>query len=187
MSAWRPFNDPLTPLWNIAPARQPLQLPALAGRQSRDQLLEYAVERKSDGQIIGRLSLRDIQGHSSARLGIRLGAEYVDEGYGTEALCLFLPHCFRTLGLQRLRLDVAAINRRAIHVYERLGFRHEGRHYRNVPGHVDLGFLHREGYKGLRVYFRRHLGRKQLLFLDMLLEARDWQTQQLEAPSHITP
>jgi len=38
-----------------------------------------------------------------------------------------LAHAFGPLGLHRVSLEVFAFNARAIHVYEKVGFRHEGR------------------------------------------------------------
>ncbi|HUT20855.1 MAG TPA: GNAT family protein [Anaerolineae bacterium] len=180
--AWRPFHDPLSPLWNIAPSRRLDPLRLLAGpRHDRDP--RYTIERRGDGQIVGRMSLRDIDDRISARLGVRLGADFVDQGYGTEAIVLLLEYCFRTLGFERLYLDVAAVNVRAMRVYERMGFRHTGRHYRNVPAGVDLSFLELEPYHGLLGHFRRRFGRKQLLFYDMMLEHSEWEKQSARAHS----
>jgi len=137
------------------------------------------VERREDKSLIGSLSLREIVGRTSARLGISLGADYVDQGYGSEALGLFLPYYFLTLGFQRLVLDVAATNKRAMHVYQKLGFRQTGEHYRNIPEHVDLEFLQREEYRDLWPYFRRRMGRLQLLFYDMVLEGHEWSRRQI--------
>jgi hypothetical protein len=153
------------------------------GHNSNGVLLHYVVVRNSDQRVIGRLSLREVQGRVSARLGIHLGADYVDSGYGTEALRLFLSHYFRSLGFQRLDLDVAAINERAIHVYRKLGFRRTGSHYRNVPASVDLGFLERDQYRSLGSCFRRRLGRVQLQFVNMVLQAGDWHADRTESIS----
>jgi len=181
MRAWRPFSDTLHILANIArtaPVSRGMWL-ALHGAD-RTSLL-YVIERRSDGKVVGRVSLREIVGHSSARLGIACGADFVNQGYGSEALRVFLPYYFRTLGFQRLCLDVAATNKRAIHVYEKLRFRHAGSHYRDVPAHHDLSFLKQEEYRSLRMYFRRHFGRMQLLFHDMVLKRDEWEKQVSES------
>jgi len=179
VEAWRPFRDPLYRLWNIPRSTlltRDIWFTLYWPDHSR---LWYVIERRSDSQVIGTLSLRDIVGHVSARLGISLGADFVDQGYGSEALCLFLPHYFYTLNFGQLFLDVAATNKRAIHVYKRLGFRQTGCHYRNIPEDQDLSFLEEEQHRDLRVYFRRHLGRMQLLFYDMTLERSTWEKQTL--------
>jgi diamine N-acetyltransferase len=180
MESWRPFTDPLCNLWNI-PRSTSLSRDIWFVMHGADPTrMWFAIERVSDGELIGTLSLREIVGGISARLGISLGADYVDQGYGSEALRAFLPHCFRTFGFQRILLDVAAANKRAIHVYARLGFEQTGSHYRTIPEGTDLSFLHQAAYRELRTYFRRHFGRMQLLFLDMALERRAWETLQVK-------
>jgi RimJ/RimL family protein N-acetyltransferase len=60
---------------------------------------------------------------------LRISLFYEDDfgrGYGTEALRLVLDYAFNTLKLHRVGLDVFDYNARAIHVYEKLGFRREG-------------------------------------------------------------
>ncbi|MBM4430420.1 MAG: GNAT family N-acetyltransferase [Chloroflexi bacterium] len=179
MERWRPFSDPLHTLWNI-PRHSSLSRDLWFALHSSDpSTLWFAVERREDKSLIGSLSLREIVGRTSARLGISLGADYVDQGYGSEALGLFLPYYFLTLGFQRLVLDVAATNKRAMHVYQKLGFRQTGEHYRNIPEHVDLEFLQREEYRDLWPYFRRRMGRLQLLFYDMVLEGHEWSRRQI--------
>ena len=179
MQSWRPFSEPLHRLWNI-PRRPSLSREMWFMLHSSDPTrLWFAVERRADGQLIGSISLREIVVRRSARLGISFGADYVDQGYGSEALRLFLPYFFDELDFPRLRLDVAAANKRARHVYEKLGFRYVGRHYRDIPDQEDMLFLREEQYQPLRQYFRRHLGRWQLLFFDMVLECDEWRQQHL--------
>ncbi|HNR97032.1 MAG TPA: GNAT family protein [Anaerolineae bacterium] len=175
MELWPPFSDPLNKLWNI-PRSSSLGRDLWFVMHGSDPTRRwYAIERREDRSVIGTLSLREIEAPASARLGIGLGSAYVDQGYGSEALSLFLPYYFRRLGFQRLVLDVAAANQRAVHVYDKLGFRLTGSHYRNVPEETDLSFMQEPAYCHLLPYFRRHFGRTQLLFLDMALERRDWE------------
>ncbi len=47
-------------------------------------------------------------------------------GFGTEATRLILDHAFCTVGLHRIELEVYCFNPRARHVYEQVGFVHEG-------------------------------------------------------------
>lgn len=175
MDSWRPFSDPLHSLWNIPRSPSVSRDIWFVMHRGDPTRMWFAIERQADGRIIGTLSLREIVEHMSARLGISLGTDYVEHGYGSEALRIFLPHFFGTLSFQRLFLDVAAANLRAIHVYEKIGFRQTASHYRSIPDGTDLSFLNEGPYRELRPYFRRHFGRMQLLFLDMVLERRDWE------------
>jgi len=180
MESWRPFTDPLSALWNIPRSTSVSRDIWFVMHGTDPSRMWFAIDRIADGQLIGTLSLREIVKPISARLGISFGSDYVDHGYGSEALRTFLPYYFQTLGFQRLLLDVAAANKRAIRVYEKLGFRQTDSHYRMIPEGTDLSFLQQPAYRELHPYFRRHFGHMQLLFLDMSLEKRDWETPPLE-------
>ncbi|MEA1651683.1 GNAT family protein [Nitrospirillum sp. BR 11164] len=67
-------------------------------------------------------------GLRTASLGIGLlDPGVLDRGLGMRAMRLLLRHAFGPLGLHRIGLRVLAINTRAVHCYEKLGFRIEGR------------------------------------------------------------
>lgn len=57
---------------------------------------------------------------------ILIGPEGRGRGMGTEATRLTVEHALHTVGLHRVSLEVYAFNPRARHVYESVGFRHEG-------------------------------------------------------------
>ena len=65
--------------------------------------------------------------NGSAELGIGIGepSEW-DNGYGSEAMRVLLDFGFGELRLHRVSLLVFDSNARAIHVYERVGFKHDG-------------------------------------------------------------
>ena len=77
---------------------------------------------------VGALGLRDIRWKDrTADLGIVIGEpDARDQGYGREALQLLLRYSFDDLNLNKLCLWVYDFNARGIHVYEKLGFVHEG-------------------------------------------------------------
>jgi RimJ/RimL family protein N-acetyltransferase len=64
------------------------------------------------------------------------------KGYATEATQLMVNHAFDTLNLNRVQLDVFSFNKRAIQVYERVGFVCEGTlrqtQYNNGAYHDDI-------------------------------------------------
>lgn len=89
----------------------------------------FAIFRKGDHDPIGIIGLMNISAaHASAELSVILGRqEDRDQGYGTEAIELMLDYGFEKLGLHRIGLSVFDFNEQAISVYEKLGFREEGR------------------------------------------------------------
>ena len=60
------------------------------------------------------------------RLGISILEEYRNVGLGTKMMEILISKA-REYGKRTIELDVRADNGRAIHVYEKLGFVHEGR------------------------------------------------------------
>jgi RimJ/RimL family protein N-acetyltransferase len=175
MDLWRPYRDPLHRLWHLPRSSSLTKDVWLLLHGDDSKTLWWTIEHCEDQRIIGALSLREISKPVSARLGIRIAPDYVDRGYGSEVLRAFMPYFFHTMGFHRMLLDVAATNTRAVHVYEKLGFRHCGKHYRNIPPEEDLSFLEQGQYQPLLRFFRRHRGVVQLLFYDMVLERAVWE------------
>jgi RimJ/RimL family protein N-acetyltransferase len=83
---------------------------------------------KEDGTLIGSISLRRTEpADRSAEFGIAIAREWWNQGYGTDATRTILRFAFTDMNLHRVMLRVTDYNRRAQHVYERCGFRVEGR------------------------------------------------------------
>ena len=83
---------------------------------------------KENDQLIGNIALHGISmPFRNAGLGIFIGDKSCwSKGYGTEALNLMLRYGFHELNLHRIFLTVLSSNPRAIHTYEKVGFRREG-------------------------------------------------------------
>jgi RimJ/RimL family protein N-acetyltransferase len=87
------------------------------------------VKLEEGWQLIGNSGFFTIDWRNrNAEFGIFIGDKaYWNQGYGTEVVRLILQHGFSTLNLHRVFLRVIADNQRAIRVYEKIGFVHEGR------------------------------------------------------------
>lgn len=83
---------------------------------------------RDGGQPIGFAGLHSVDHvNGSTELGIGIGERSQwDQGFGTEAMQVLLDFAFGELRLHRVFLHVFDFNERAIRVYERVGFRHEG-------------------------------------------------------------
>ena len=136
----------------------------------------YTVEDEAR-RVIGSLTLREINGTQSARLGITLGADFVSQGYGKEALALFLGYYFETMGFEEMVLDVAATNLRAVRTYQSLGFRYARQHYR-LASHPSFDVLRRDPrYHHLQRFFRRRGSLHEVLFYDLALSRENWRAR----------
>ncbi|HSJ56838.1 MAG TPA: GNAT family protein [Anaerolineae bacterium] len=90
--------------------------------------VEFRIRTLQDDRLIGFVVLHSIEWNNrTANLAIGIGeAEYRGKGYGSDALRVVLRYAFHELNLERVGLDVNENNVRAIHAYEKVGFRHEG-------------------------------------------------------------
>lgn len=82
----------------------------------------YSMLEKDTGEFIGNIELMDPEG-AAAELGIAITAAKQERGYGTEAIRALTAYGFENKGLRRIFLKVYPDNLRAIHVYEKCGFR----------------------------------------------------------------
>jgi len=95
---------------------------------SLDQVILAIVDKERD-QHIGNVKLGPINWvHRKATFGILLGEkEFWGKGIGTEATRLMVEYGFFRLNLRRIELGVYAEHEAAMHSYEKVGFRVEGR------------------------------------------------------------
>lgn len=89
----------------------------------------FSIRTLDEDRLLGDIGLDGIQwNQGDAFMGIALGdRDYWGRGYGSDAISLILRYAFRELNLSRVSLNVFEYNPRAIHVYEKMGFIHEGR------------------------------------------------------------
>lgn len=107
-----------------------------------EQIVEYIDRKRGDDssvillialqetdELIGDIVLQDLDyTNRSANLRVAIDqSEHQGQGYGTEALRLMLDYGFGILQLHRIELNVYDFNERAAHVYEKVGFKVEGR------------------------------------------------------------
>lgn len=99
-----------------------------SGVAAQEGRIDLAIVSRETGEFLGEVVLNDIDElnrSASFRIGLK-GASQFGRGYGSEAARLMLGYGFGTFGLNRIGLEVFAFNPRAIHVYEKLGFKREG-------------------------------------------------------------
>jgi RimJ/RimL family protein N-acetyltransferase len=80
------------------------------------------------GDPIGVCSLGGLQARGrTAELGIWIAEHLWNQGYGTDAVRTLCRFGFREMNLHRITLHVYDLNPRGVVVYEKVGFREEGR------------------------------------------------------------
>lgn len=88
--------------------------------------------------IIGQVSVSGIQygAARTASIGYWIDSSHAGFGLMPEACALVIDHCFQTLALHRLEINIRPENAASLRVVQKLGFRDEG---------VRKGFLHIDG------------------------------------------
>ena len=93
----------------------------------------FAIVLKESDKLIGNISLIEVDlVHRNAVLGIFIGDDSNrGKGYGREAIKLLLEYGFNNLNLNNIMLSVYSFNKRAIKVYESLGFKKFGTRHKS--------------------------------------------------------
>lgn len=153
---------PIMALWDSDPA-----IIAVMGRKyeqtSAEEWLQeltvarncraWAIETKA-GRLVGELELAQVNRRAgTAELRICIGEKDCwNQGLGSDALRQALQFAFGPFGLRQVYLRVYASNQRAIHVYQRMGFRKEAMlqpcAYRQDPSPIILMSLTADRWAG---------------------------------------
>lgn len=82
----------------------------------------FSMVERATGAFIGNIELMDVA-DGAGEMGIAITAAMQEQGYGSEAIPAFVRYAMDDLGLSRVYLKAFPFNARAIHVYEKCGFR----------------------------------------------------------------
>ena len=95
---------------------------------SDNSRVDLVIVQQETDEAVGEVVLNFIDAvNRSANIRIGLfDQRHFNKGYGSEAMSLMLEYGFGYLNLHRIELGVYAFNPRALHVYEKLGFKKEG-------------------------------------------------------------
>ena len=158
MQQWQPHTDPLL---------KPYDMPRLSGEQ-HEQFWEYWTGKPATISLVGELNSRCIahillrdhcEAQASADLGIALDPAYLDRGLGTELLRLTRAYAAQTLGIEKITLEVAGWNRRALAAYAKAGFEEIDRRWIQWDTPVDVrALLCKPGNEWLHAFVRIDTG-----------------------------
>jgi RimJ/RimL family protein N-acetyltransferase len=99
-----------------------------ATRAGHDDRLDLSIIERASGEWAGEVVLNELSVQNES-CGFRIllqGPRFYGRGLGTEATRLVIDYAFGVVGVHRIELQVYDFNPRARHVYERVGFVHEG-------------------------------------------------------------
>ena len=101
-----------------------------------EQAPVFSMLEEKSGEFIGNIEFMNVT-DSEGELGIAITAEKQDKGYGTEAILAMIEYGMDQMGLTRIFLRTNPNNARAIHVYEKCGFRE----YKRTEDHIFMETL----------------------------------------------
>lgn len=128
----------MSELPRIATARLALRAPAATDRPAaawiaacpasheQGEALALAIERISDGALLGAIWLEVAPQRPCAKLGYWIDTPYRRRGYATEAASAVVAFGFETLGLERIWAPCLRGDAAAARLLEKVGFAHEG-------------------------------------------------------------
>jgi RimJ/RimL family protein N-acetyltransferase len=86
----------------------------------------FAITLKSEGLLIGAMSLHMNPHRENAELGYWIGKPYWNKGYATEAARAVLDYAFTTVRLHRVHASHLTRNPASGRVMRKIGMKHEG-------------------------------------------------------------
>jgi ribosomal-protein-alanine N-acetyltransferase len=132
-----------------------LRRAAIEGR-----MLPFVVE--VDGSLAGQVTVGGVMWGSlrSAQIGYWVDQRFAGRGVIPTAVALVTDHCFQTLGMHRLEVNIRPENVASLRVVEKLGFRLEGlrKRYLHINGewhdHLSFALTAEEVPQGLLAVWR---------------------------------
>ena len=91
-------------------------------KKLEEKALVFSMIEKKSGKFIGNIELMHPT-DSDGELGIGITAKMQNVGFGTEAVNALTEYAMRQLGMNRVYLRTNPQNSRAIHVYQKCGFK----------------------------------------------------------------
>lgn len=136
---------------------------SLLGEQKTSEMMNkwnegpfsFSIVSLENHAFMGHISLFNLGSHEQyATMGIYIGREYRQCGYGKEAMKLLIDYAFNTQRFNAIHLEVFGFNQNAFETYKKFGFKECGcwHHclYHNGKSHdIILMELLREDYQGV--------------------------------------
>jgi len=144
-----------------SPATFVTMLRRLRREQRRGHGLALSIDL--DGELVGQLNVAGITRGSlhSCSLGYWVDRRVAGRGIMPTAVALVVDHCFWTLRLHRVEVNIRPENVASRRVVEKLGFREEGvrERFLNIDGdwrdHLSYALVHEDVPGGLVARWRR--------------------------------
>lgn len=123
MKNWGTHENPLLSDYNL-PSLSDEEIRKWYNYKTGEKNRKYYSVFNEGNRFIGYMGIKKIRRiFRDALLGIVFDPNYVNQGYGTEAITAFLEYYFNEMKMKKLYLEVAQFNKRALRCYEKSGFK----------------------------------------------------------------
>lgn len=176
-SVWKSYPDPLYFHYNAPNLGQKEREEWYFKRKYDPDMIYLAINNHQD-RLVGFVSLYKIDRlEKTAWTGIYLGYEFTDRGYGTDAILTLVKYSFEDAKFEKMFLDVASHNKRAIRCYLKCGFKLLRTKYNKHDPRAKLDIFGDDRYKDIRRYFKKEGDEILAQFDDMVLTKDMWFAQ----------
>ena len=95
--------------------------------KSNEAGYNFAICRIDNKELVGSIALYGVNyQNSTCEIGLTLTKTQSNQGFGSESIELLMDFIFMYMPLNKIKLQVFGFNTKAIRLYERLSFVHEG-------------------------------------------------------------
>ncbi|CCQ92853.1 conserved hypothetical protein [[Clostridium] ultunense Esp] len=123
MKNWGTHENPLLSDYNL-PSLSDEEIRKWYNYKTGEKNRKYYSVFNEGNRFIGYMGIKKIRRiFRDALLGIVFDPNYVNQGYGTEAITAFLEYYFNEMKMKKLYLEVVQFNKRALRCYEKSGFK----------------------------------------------------------------
>jgi diamine N-acetyltransferase len=172
---WKKYSDPLYFHYNLDKMTETQKKQWYLKRKKEPQMLYLAIDNLQ-GELLGFLNLYVSDWtEKKGKLGIYLGSEYINKGYGTEAIKTLLPYYFERMKFKELNLDVAAHNWRAIRCYQKCGFEFARTFFNRHDPRSKLDIFGDSRFEEIRKYFKKEGEEILVQFEEMSINQKMWE------------
>lgn len=180
---WKSYPNPLYAHYNPGEMTDAQKKEWYLKRKKDPRMLYLSID-SLNGELLGFLSLFEIDWENKkSRLGIYLGYEFTDKGYGTEAIRTLLPYYFEKMKFKELNLDVAALNKRAIRCYLNCGFEFVRTEFHKHDPRNKIDVFGDEQFEDIRRYFKKEGDEILVQFEEMRITKEIWEKKQVDSRS----
>ena len=87
----------------------------------------FGIYSNEVNQLVGSIAIYNVnQQNLNCEVGLVISEKDQGNGFGKESMQLIVDFIFNYLPMEKIKLDVFSFNKKAIRLYKKIGFQHEG-------------------------------------------------------------